>query len=163
MAIYFNDAAQTKAAHVINVSTFANTTRTSCSGTVGSSDTDLWTWTYNKKVSTSFICAVGYIHGYGDSAGALSTSYRLGSSYYMGGWTYTYSGHNYLHGCPIHIPLTDASPTQTTGNITMGIGYNVNPTNNGNKPFNRINPDNNDDNRLSGGMRSWVTVFEVLL
>ena len=71
--------------------------------------------------------------------------------------------HNYLHGAPIHIPLNTYNGTQTTGNITMGIAYNVEPQNNGNKPFNRINPDNNDDSRLLSGTRSWVTVFEVLL
>ena len=32
MAIYFSDAAQTRAAHVINVQGFSNTNRTSCSG-----------------------------------------------------------------------------------------------------------------------------------
>ena len=163
MAIYFSDAAQTRAAHVINAQQFSNTTRTSLSGTVGTANTDLWTWTYNKLVSTSSIMAIGYVHGYGDSAGSVRCNWRMGSHYHMGGWSYTYSGHNYLHGAPIHIPLNTYNGTQTTGNITMGIAYNVEPQNNGNKPFNRINPDNNDDSRLLSGTRSWVTVFEVLL
>ena len=81
----------------------------------------------------------------------------------MGGWSYNYHGTNYIQACPINIPLTNESPTQTTGNITMGISYNVNPSNDGNRPFQIINPDNNDDSRLSGGTRSWVTVMEVLL
>ena len=56
MAIYFSDEAQLRAAHVINAQSFSNTTRTSIPGTVGAdnpSASQLWTWTYNKKVSTS--------------------------------------------------------------------------------------------------------------
>tara|TARA_B100000242_G_scaffold266621_1_gene215583 strand:- start:410 stop:901 length:492 start_codon:yes stop_codon:yes gene_type:complete len=163
MAIYFSDAAQEKAAHVINSATFANTTRTSMAGTSGTSNTDLWTWTYNKQVSNSYVCAFGVAQGWKAYSGVVRMTYRLGSSYYMGGWSYNYTGDNYIHAVPIHIPLTNESPTQTTGNITMGIGYNVNPSNNANRPFHTLNPDNNDDSRLSGGTRSWVTVLEILL
>ena len=163
MAIYFNDAAQTKAAHIINSASFANTTRTSVAGTSGTSDQDLWTWTYNKQVSNSYLCAFGYAYGFMAYAGALRTSFRQANTYNMGGWVYDYHGSNYIQACPIHIPLNNYSETQTTGNIIMGISYNVNPSNNGNRPFSILNPDNNDDNRLLGGTRSWVTVMEVLL
>ena len=164
MAIYFNDAAQTKAAHVINVSTFANTTRTSCSGTVGSSDTDLWTWTYNKKVSTSYLCAFGYAYMHNAHSGHLQTNFRLGNSYHMGGWSFDYTGQsNYAVEATIHIPLNNFTGSQTTGNITMGLAYAVNSASNGNKPANILNPNGSDDGRLHSGTRSWVTVMEVLL
>tara|TARA_B100000161_G_C33275335_1_gene291748 strand:+ start:56 stop:547 length:492 start_codon:yes stop_codon:yes gene_type:complete len=163
MGVNFNGELQSRAAHVIHSASFSNTNRTSVSGTSGTADQDLWTWTYNKQVSNSYLCAMGYAIGFMAYAGALRTSFRLGSNYHMGGWVYDYHGSNYFQACPIHIPLNNYSGSQTTGNITMGIAYNVNPSNNGNRPFSILNPDNNDDNRLAGGTRSWVTVMEVLI
>ena len=167
MAIYFSDEAQLRAAHVINSASFSNTTRTSCPGTVGAdnpSASQLWTWTYNKKVSTSYLCAFGYAYMHSAHSGHLQCNWRQGSSYHMGGWSFDYTGQsNYAVEATIHIPLNNYAGSQTTGNITMGLAYAVNSASDGNKPASILNPTGSDDSRLHSGTRSWVTVMEVLL
>ena len=167
MALYFCDEAQLRAAHVINSASFSNTTSTSCPGTVGAANpsaSQLWTWTYNKKVSTSYLCAFGYAYMHNAHSGHLQTNFRLGNSYHMGGWSFDYTGESdYAVEATIHIPLNNFAGSQTTGNITMGLAYAVNSASNGNKPANILNANGSDDGRLHSGTRSWVTVMEVLL
>ena len=80
MGVNFNGELQSRAAHVIHSASFSNTNRTSVSGTSGTADQDLWTWTYNKQVSNSYLCAMGYAIGFMAYAGALRTSFRLGTA-----------------------------------------------------------------------------------
>ena len=162
MAIVFSDQTQSYAAHVVNVSEFSDTSRRSCPTTTGTADQNkvIWDWTIDKKVSNSKLCAFGYLAARNTNAGDLRTSYQIGGSYHMGGWTWQYDSQNHFKSCTIAIPL---SAYTGTGNTSMGIGFNVGNTQSGQSPFTIINPNNSDNARYSGGTRSWVTVFEVVL
>ena len=162
MPIYFQDEGQNYAAHLINVSTFSDTGRRSCPTSNGTANTEfvLWDWTVNKKVSNSYLTAHGYLCARNGNSGDVRQSYQIGGSYHMGGWTWQYSGDQHFKVVGIHIPLDQYTGT---GNISMGIGFNIGNTQSGQSPFTIINPNGSDNARYAGGTRSWVNVYEIQL
>ena len=162
MAIYFNDEAQSKAAHVINTTEITDASRVSISNISGSSIATIWDMgTFDKKVSGSIIMCTGVMVCSGPTAsGHILPLFQLNSSDYRGGWYYNYgSGHSYACVAPIFWSVTGET---ATGNLAVKIKYGAGGGG-GERPFNTLNPNQNDDSRLSGGVYSRATIWEVLL
>ena len=162
MAIYFPDEAQTRAAHVINITEKNSSTRVSLSNISGSNVATIWDLgTINKKVSGSVIVCTGVMVCSGPTAsGHVIPYFQLNNGDYRGGWYYNYgSGHSY--GCVAPISWSVTGET-ATGNIAVKIKYGAGGGG-GERPFNTLNPNSNDDSRLSGGVYSRAVIWEVLL
>ena len=162
MAIYFSDEDQTRAAHVINTTEKTDASRVSISNISGTNTATIWDLgTINKKVSSSIIVCTGVMICSGPTAsGHVLPLFQLHNSDYRGGWYYNYgSGHSYACVAPIFFSVTGET---ATGNIAVKIKYNAGGGG-GERPFNTLNPNQNDDSRLSGGVYSRATIWEVLL
>ena len=159
MGIAFPDGTQLNQAHIINVDYFTFTGRTTISTTSSNTNAvDLWTFTYNKKVASSRLILTGVMQAYGDRSGAVRCLTRIGSTHNMGGWGMQYNNHNYIKTFPIG--FYEANSTNVSGNLTIGFGFNAGNSSSGERPASIMNPDNQDDSRLSGGTRSYCTVME---
>ena len=103
MAIYFSDEAQTRAAHVINVTEKTNASRITLSNIAGSSIGNIWDMgTIDKKTSGSAIVITGVIQAHdATSSGHIMPLVQVHNSDYRGGWSYDYHGSSYSVAVPI--------------------------------------------------------------
>ena len=161
MAIYFSDEAQTRAAHVINVTEKIDASRTVFGNISGSSVATIWDMgTINKKVSGSIIVGTGVIQAHeAASSGHIMPFVQVHNTDYRGGWSYDYHGSNYSLAIPIGFSVAGET---ATGNIAIKIKYGAGGGG-GERPFSVINPNQNDDSRMSGGVYSRAMIWEILL
>ena len=80
MGVFFSDEAQTRAAHVINVTRCENTTRTTISESTNNGRILCDFGLVDKKESGSVLVAHGHIHGYGDRVGGMQLHLRFGAT-----------------------------------------------------------------------------------
>ena len=161
MAIYFSDEAQTRAAHLINITEKYSAYRTVLSNISGSSIATIWDMgTINKKVSGSVIAITGVIQGHqAASSGHIMPLIQVHNTDYRGGWSYDYHGSGYS----LAIPIAHSVVGETaTGNIAIKIKYGAGGGG-GERPFSVVNPNQNDDSRMSGGVYSRAVIWEILL
>ena len=173
MGVYFSDAVQTRAAHVIKYTRLTNTTRRTLGTTSGNNEHLFCDFgTFNKQESGSIIVFQGFIFAWSNGAGAITLNAHINrshSNYVMnsGGAstaypcvTYNYTGSGYMK----RVDLSGAfSGYSTTGNMTFTVGYRAANGENGNRPMTRINPDGNDEGRLESSMQgSTVSLWEIL-
>ena len=78
---------------------------------------------------------------------------------YRGGWSYDYHGSAYSLAIPIGFSVFGET---ATGNIAIKIKFGANGGG-GERPFAVINPNQNDDSRMTGGVYSRALIWEVLL
>lgn len=171
MAIYFNDEAQTKAAHVINYTRLTNNTRRSLGGS--SSNQEMLAVDFgnvDKKESSSILVFQGFLAGWSAEAGAITCNLRIGgshSNYVLSGGTasgypivhYGYNGQNYYQLAVISGHITGHT---STGNQNISVGYRS-ANGNGSKLFGRINPNASDDARIENSMQgSSLSIWEIL-
>ena len=173
MSIYFSDEVQTKAAHVINIQRFLNTTRGTVT-TVNNTGRNLCMFgTYNKLVAGSTLLFQGGIAGYGSNAGSITMAVEYGGSTNGTNETYSgatsvypavfreYHGEGYQSMCMVSGCLVGHT---TTGAQNVFISHRAANNNSSNAPFVTLNPTNADDGRLEGSMNgSIMVVTEVLL
>ena len=172
MAIYFNDEAQTKAAHVINFTRLINQTRRTLGGSSNNQEMLAVDFgSFNKKESSSVLVFQGFIAGWLASAGAITCNLRVGgshSNYVLSGGTssgypivhYAYDGQNYYQMGVISGHITGHS---STGNQSVLIGYRS-ASGGGARIFERINPNATDDSRIENSMQgSSISIWEILL
>tara|TARA_R100000152_G_C6648081_1_gene90512 strand:+ start:102 stop:590 length:489 start_codon:yes stop_codon:yes gene_type:complete len=162
MAIYFADEAQTRAAHVINVTEKTDASRSVLSNVSGNTIANLWDMgTINKKVSGSIIVCTGVIQAHSaNNSGHVLPLYQLHNSDYRGGWSSSYLSQNYNVSVPIAWSVVGET---ATGNIAVKLKYTDNNSGGGEKPFDVINPNQNDDSRMNGGVYSRAMIWEILL
>ena len=161
MAIYFADEAQTRAAHLINVTEKYSASRTVFSNISGSSIATIWDMgTVDKKVSGSIIAITGVMQGHqAASSGHIMPLIQVHNSDYRGGWSYDYHGSGYS----LAIPIAHSVVGETaTGNIAIKIKYGAGGGG-GERPFSVLNPNQNDDSRMTGGVYSRAVIWEILL
>ena len=161
MAIYFSDEAQARAAHVINVTEKIDATRTVFSNISGSSIANIWDMgTIDKKVSGSIIAITGVIQAHDcTSSGHIMPFVQVHNTDYRGGWSYSYLSESYS----VAVPIAHSVVGETaTGNIAIKIKYGANGGG-GERPFSVVNPNQNDDSRLTGGLYSRAVIWEILL
>ena len=161
MAIYFSDEAQTRAAHVINITEKIDASRVVLSNISGSSVSDVWDMgTIDKKVSGSAIVGTGVIQAHdARSSGHIMPFVQVHNSDYRGGWTYTITNQAYSLAIPIGFSVFGET---ATGNIAIKIKFGANGGG-GERPFAVLNPNQNDDSRMNGGVYSRAVIWEVLL
>ena len=177
MAIYFNDEAQQKAAHVINTATIVNNTR--YVPTNNGSDTNpevfLNFGQYTKLEANSdlhfvALCACKDNGGtgaitlemyYGSSINSSTNVITGGVSAYPGSG-YTYISNQWSHYV-MSIGVITSSLWSSTGTYNFMLGHRAGNSNSGNRPANIVNPSSSDDGRLvTGYMGSRINVMEVL-
>ena len=161
MAIYFSDEAQTKAAHLINVTEKYSAYRTVLSNISGSSIATIWDMgTFDKKVSGSIIVITGVMQTHAHTnSGHIMPLIQVHNSDYRGGWSYGYYPSNYAGVVPIAHSVVGET---ATGNIAVKIKYGAGGGG-GEMPFQVVNPNQNDDSRMSGGVYSRAMIWEILL
>jgi len=161
MGVYFSDARQGAAAHLVNWQGFSSNTRATLATTSSSSSSRETLWSvgnYNKLHSNSQLVLFGFVTGYGDRSGALKTHVKYGNTEYLWGWNYQYSNMNYLRHIGVHITLTNHT---TTGNQLIQLLYSGDGSS-GERPCTTFNPGNSDDDRIGSSSYSRLTVFEIL-
>tara|TARA_R100000458_G_scaffold40570_1_gene38189 strand:- start:35 stop:520 length:486 start_codon:yes stop_codon:yes gene_type:complete len=161
MSIYFRDEAQSYASHVINVTEKTDASRVVLSNISGSSKATIWDMgTIDKKVASSIIICTGTMIAHdSNSSGHVMPYYQLHNSDYRGGWISSYLSQSY----GVAVPLGWSVVGETaTGNIAVKIKYGAGGGG-GEKPFSVLNPNQNDDSRMSGGVYSRAIIWEVLL
>lgn len=172
MAIYFNDEAQSKAAHVINYTRLTNNTRRSL--TNSSSNNEVVTCdfgSFDKKLSGSVLCFQGFIACWGNNAGAITLNLKVGAShsnYIVSGGTgsgypiahYSYTGDGYYKMIVISGHITNYS---STGSTNVLVGHRT-ANGNSDRPFNIVNPNASDDQRIENSMGgSSLSIWEMNL
>lgn len=173
MAIYFSDAAQTRAAHVINVTRCENTTRTVISESTNSGRVLCDFGNVNKLHASSILVAHGHIHGWGDRANGIQLNIKSGSSNtnindnYSGGtsWLYPNCCHQHANDNNSRQINFDGMLTgyTTTGNSSLIITHRS-ANDSGQRPFTIINPNASDHGSIENSMSGSVAiVYEILL
>tara|TARA_R100000329_G_scaffold90704_2_gene75895 strand:- start:198 stop:683 length:486 start_codon:yes stop_codon:yes gene_type:complete len=161
MAINFNGETQSRAAHVINITEKTSAYRTVLSNISGSSVATIWDMgTINKIESGSIIAITGLMQGHqAASSGHVMPFVQVHNSDYRGGWSYDYHGSGYSVALPIAFSVVGET---ATGNIAIKIKYGAGGGG-GERPFSVVNPNQNDDSRMSGGVYSRAVIWEILL
>ena len=173
MAIYFSDEAQTRAAHIINVTRVESKDRSTISEctNVGRILCDFGN--VDKKESGSVLVAHGHIHGYGDRAGALQLHLRFGATASgINAQDYGGTGFSTPSICFQHSNDNNSKQINFDGMLssytTTGNGRFIvtqrSANDSGARPFTIINPNASDDQRFENSMTGSVgIVYEILL
>ena len=173
MAIYFSDEAQTRAAHVINVTRVENKDRTTISECTNNGRILCDFGMVNKKEASSILVAHGHLHGYGDRAGALQLHLRIGATA-SGINTQNYGGSTFSTPAICFQHANDNNSRQinfdgmisnfTTTGDSRFIVTQRSANDSGARPFTIINPNASDDGRFENSMTGSVgIVYEILL
>ena len=176
MGVYFSDAQQTRAGHLVNFAKLSNNTRRTLAGSVSNNEMVLCDFgNYNKQESGSILVISGFVSGKNDYNQFCTLNFKIGTSYdgnYIttGGGTgsdypslaYTYGGEtNGSKHVTIH---TTISGHTTTGAQKMIATYRS-ADGGSDRPFPLLNPNSQDSGALEGnpGMNgSTILVWEVL-
>ena len=173
MAIYFSDEAQTRAAHIINVTRVENKDRTTISESTNAGRILCDFGMVDKKHADSVLVAHGHLHGYGDRAGGLQLHLRFGATA-SGINTQDYGGTGFSSPAISFQHSNDNNSKQInfdgmlSGYTTTGNGRFIvtqrSANDSGARPFTIINPNASDDGRFENSMTGSVAiVYEILL
>ena len=173
MAIYFSDEAQTRAAHIINVTRCENKDRTTISESTNNGRILCDFGLVDKKESGSVLVAHGHLHGYGDRSGGLQLHLRFGATA-SGINTQNYGGTSFSSPAICFQHANDNNSRQInfdgmlSGYTTTGNGRFIvtqrSANDSGARPFTLINPNASDDGRFENSMTGSVAiVYEILL
>ena len=172
MGVYFSDEGQHRAAHVVHYTRLKNNTRRSL--TNSSSNQEVVTCdfgSFDKKLSSSTLCFQGFIACWGNNAGAITLNLKLGathSSYVVSGGTgsgypiahYQYTDQSYYKMIVISGAITNHSGTGSTNCL---VGHRS-ANGNSDRPFNILNPNASDDQRIENSMGgSSLSIWEMNL
>ena len=173
MAVYFSDEAQTRAAHIINVTRVENKTRTTISESTNSGRILCDFGLVDKKEAGSVLVAHGHLHGYGDRSGGLQLHLRFGATA-SGINNKNYGGTGFSTHAICFQHANDNNSRQinfdgmlcgytTTGNGRFIVTHRS-ANDSGARPFTLINPNASDDGRFENSMTGSVAiVYEILL
>ena len=173
MGVFFSDEAQTRAAHVINVTRCENTTRTTISESTNNGRILCDFGLVDKKESGSVLVAHGHIHGYGDRVGGMQLHLRFGATA-SGINTQDYGGTGFSTPAICFQHSNDNNSKQInfdgmlSGYTTTGNGRFIvthrSANDSGARPFTLINPNASDDGKFESSMTGSVAiVYEILL
>ena len=173
MGVFFSDEAQTRAAHVINVTRCENTTRTTISESTNNGRILCDFGLVDKKEGSSILVVHGHLHGYGDRAGAEQLHLRFGATA-SGINTQDYGGTGFSTPAICFQHSNDNNSKQInfdgmlSGYTTTGNGRFIvtqrSANDSGARPFTLINPNASDDGKFESSMTGSVAiVYEILL
>ena len=178
MSIYFSDAAQTRAAHLVNFASLRDQTRRTLTASVNNNEMVLCDLgNYNKHESASILAFECFCAGKNDASEYVTLNVKIGTSY--DGSTYITTGGGTGSSTPSgiytatpslnglkHVKFTGIIENYTTtGNSKFVTTYRSADGGN-DKPFPLVNPTSTDSAALEGnpGMNgSRVLIWEVLL
>ena len=178
MAIYFSDAAQTRAAHLVNFASLKDQTRRSLSGSVSNQEMVLCDFgNYDKKESGSILAFECFCAGKNDDSQYVTLNIKIGTSY--NGSTYVtnsggtgsstpsgiYTATPGLNGLK-HVKFTGVIENHTTTGAQKIITTYRSADGGGDRPFPLVNPTSTDSSALEGnpGMNgSRINIWEILL
>ena len=177
MGVYFSDAQQTRAGHLVNFAKLSNNTRRTLAGSVSNNEMVLCDFgNYNKQESGSILVISGFVSGKNDSNQFCTLNFKIGTSYdgnYIttGGGTGSstpsgiYTATPSLNGLK-HVKFTGIIENHTTTGAQKIITTYRSADGGNDKPFPLVNPTSTDNSALEGnpGMNgSRCNIWEVLL
>ena len=178
MGIYFSDAQQTRAAHLINFASLKYQTRRTLSGSVSNQEMLLCDFgDYNKQESGSVLAFECFCAGKNDASDFCTLNVKIGASFNSstfvvasGGTGSTtpsgiYTATPSLNGLK-HVKFTGVIENHTTTGAQKIITTYRSADGGGDRPFPLVNPNSTDNSALEGnpGMNgSRVLIWEVLL
>ena len=177
MAIYFSDAAQTRAAHLVNFASLKDQTRRTLAGSVSNNEMVLCDFgNYNKQESASVIVFECFCAGKNDANEYCALNVKIGTSYdgsYIttGGGTGSTTPSGIFTATPglnglKHVKFTGIIENHTTTGAQKIITTYRSADGGSDRPFPLVNPTSTDNTALEGnpGMNgSRINIWEVLL
>tara|TARA_A100001515_G_scaffold74796_1_gene59429 strand:- start:332 stop:859 length:528 start_codon:yes stop_codon:yes gene_type:complete len=175
MGVYFSDAQQTRAAHLINFASLSNNTRRTLAGSTNNNELLLCDFgDYNKQESSSILVIVGFVHGKNDANNFCTLNFKYnggydGSTYVVSSGTssdyptMTYTATPSLNGSK-HVLISGQILNHTgTGNQKMIATYRS-ADGGSDRPFPLVNPNASDDSAMENSMQgSRINIWEILL
>jgi len=177
MGIYFSDAQQTRAAHLVNFASLKYQTRRTLSGSVSNQEMLLCDFgNYNKQESGSVLAFECFCAGKNDASDFVTLNAKIGASFdsstfvVSGGTGATspagiYTATPSLNGLK-HVKFTGVIEGYTTTGNSKFITTYRSADGGGDKPFPLVNPTSTDNSALEGnpGMNgSRINIWEILL
>ena len=176
MGVYFSDAQQTRAAHLVNFATLKDNTRRTLAGSVSNNEMVLADFgNYNKIESGSILVISGFVSGKNDADAFVTLNLKIGTSYdgnYIttgGGTGSDYPSLAFTYGGTTNGSKHVTIHTTITGHTTTGaqkiIATYRSADGGSDRPFPLVNPTSSDSGALEGnpGMNgSRILVWEVL-
>ena len=178
MGVYFSDAQQTRAAHLVNFASLKDQTRRTLAGSVSNNEMLLCDFgNYDKKESASIIVFECFCAGKNDASEYVALNAKIGASY--DGSTYVvasggtgsttpsgiYTATPGLNGLK-HVKFTGIIESHTTTGAQKIITTYRSADGGSDRPFPLVNPTSTDNSALEGnpGMNgSRINIWEVLL
>ena len=173
MAIYFSDEAQTRAAHLVNFTSLAYTTRRQLSnnGTTEMMFADFGN--LDKKESGSVLAFTGFLYGRNDQSDFSNVDVKIGASFdassfvVSGGTRADQAAGTYTHvaanGSKLLMLCGRIDGYTTTGNSSLIATYRSGNSSGG-RPFALINPTNSDQSHINDSYKgSRINIWEILL
>tara|TARA_R100000353_G_scaffold25134_1_gene21524 strand:- start:803 stop:1324 length:522 start_codon:yes stop_codon:yes gene_type:complete len=173
MAIYFSDEAQTRAAHLVNFTSLAYTTRRQLSnnGTTEMMFADFGN--LDKKESGSVLAFTGFLYGRNDQSDFSNVDVKIGATFnsstfvVSGGTRADQAAGTYTHvaanGSKLLMLCGRIDGYTTTGNSSLIATYRSGNSSGG-RPFALINPTNSDQSHINDSYKgSRINIWEILL
>ena len=173
MAIYFSDEAQTRAAHLVNFTSLAYTTRRQLSnnGTTEMMFADFGN--LDKKESGSVLAFTGFLYGRNDQSDFSNVDVKIGATFnsstfvVSGGTRADQAAGTYTHvaanGSKLLMLCGRIDGYTTTGNSSLIATYRSGNSGGG-RPFALINPTNSDQSHINDSYKgSRINIWEILL
>lgn len=143
---------------VINATYYNNSTR-GVLATTNNTLADLVSFSVNKISSSSSLVFFGSIPGFNETSGSTSMVTKYGTTQVQGGWNWQYTAGAYLKIGNVGGSIVGHT---TTGSQDLKLCYFADNNTTGQRPFQVINPNATDDERL-GGTGTQIVVLEVEL
>ena len=173
MAIYFSDEAQTRAAHLVNFTSLAYTTRRQLSnnGTTEMMFADFGN--LDKKESGSVLAFTGFLYGRNDQSDFSNVDVKIGATFnsstfvVSGGTRADQAAGTYTHvaanGSKLLMLCGQITGYTATGNSSLIATYRSGNSGGG-RPFALINPTNSDQSHINDSYKgSRINIWEILL
>ncbi len=178
MGVFFSDAQQIRAAHLVNFASLKDQTRRTLAGSVSNNEMVLCAFgNYNKQEANSVLVFECFCAGKNDAADFCALNVKIGTSYNgstfitTGGGTGSttpsgiYTATPSLNGLK-HVKFTGIIENHTTTGAQSVITTYRSADGGGDRPFPLVNPNSIDNSALEGnpGMNgSRINIWEVLL
>ena len=178
MGVFFSDAQQIRAAHLVNFASLKDQTRRTLAGSVSNNEMVLCAFgNYNKQEANSVLVFECFCAGKNDAADFCTLNVKIGTSYNgstfitTGGGTGSttpsgiYTATPSLNGLK-HVKFTGIIENHTTTGAQSVITTYRSADGGGDRPFPLVNPNSTDNSALEGnpGMNgSRINIWEVLL
>ena len=175
MSIFFSDAEQSRAAHLVNFASLKYQTRRTLSGSVSNQEMLLCDFgNYNKQESGSIIVFECFCAGKNDASDYVALNAKIGASYNSSTFVVSggtgantpngiYTATPSLNGLK-HVKFTGIIENYTTTGNSKFITTYRSADGGNDRPFPLVNPNASDSGALENSMQgSRINIWEILL